>query len=59
MKKRIRKLRCENCHDLFMPDTVYLKRQKFYINRMQGNKQKVGSSEVVKKAKKSKLLLIP
>jgi len=26
---------------------------------MQGNKQKVGSSEVVKKAKKSRLLLIP
>jgi len=59
MKKRIRKLRFEYCHDLFMPDTYYLKRQKFYINRMQENKQKVESSEVTKKAKKSRLFLRP
>ncbi len=29
MKKKIRRRRCKNCHDLFMPDHRHLKRQKF------------------------------
>ncbi len=31
MKKRIRRRRCKNCHDLFMPDPRNLKRQKLCI----------------------------
>ncbi len=31
MKKKIRRRRCKNCHDLFMPDPRNLKRQKFCI----------------------------
>lgn len=29
MKKRIRRRKCKNCHDLFIPDARNLKRQKF------------------------------
>ena len=29
MKKRIRRRRCKNCHDLYHPDPRHLKRQKF------------------------------
>jgi hypothetical protein len=29
MKKKIRRRRCENCNDLFIPDPRHLKRQKF------------------------------
>ncbi len=29
MKKKIRRRRCKNCHDLFIPDPRNLKRQKF------------------------------
>ncbi len=29
MKKRIRRRRCKNCHDLYLPDPRHLKRQKF------------------------------
>jgi len=29
MKKRIRRRRCKNCHDLYKPDPRHLKRQKF------------------------------
>lgn len=29
MKKKTRRRRCKNCHDLYMPDPRHLKRQKF------------------------------
>ena len=29
MKKKIRRRKCKNCHDLFMPDPCQLKRQIF------------------------------
>jgi len=29
MKKKTRQRRCQNCHDLYMPDSRHLKRQKF------------------------------
>ena len=29
MKKKIRRRRCKNCHDLYLPDPRHLKRQKF------------------------------
>ncbi len=29
MKKKIRRRRCKNCHELFMPDPRHIKRQKF------------------------------
>ena len=51
MKKKIRKLRCENCHDLFMPNRHHLKTKIMPQIRIQLIRKKNSHGEWLKKLK--------